>query len=120
MKSSKKHATFSQWAADRPPGQKKLVTALRKLVEKAAPTLTETVKWTNGCWVGREWPVAFLHAEDDHLQFGFFAGASLADPGKLLQGSGKYVRHVKIRKPGDIDESAFKRLLRQAVKIERE
>jgi hypothetical protein len=119
MQQVKKQDTFASWAADQLPKQKRMISALRKLMKVSAPTLTESVKWTNGCWIGQEWPVAFLHAKDDHLQFGFFAGAELSDPKKLLEGSGKYVKHIKVRTLGDIDEAAFVRLIRQAVKLER-
>ena len=116
----KKYETFPKWAADQLAGQKKIISAIRKLVKKTAPSLTETVKWGNGCWIGKEWPVAFLHAKDDHLQFGFFGGATLADPKGLLQGSGKFVRHLKVYTLSDIDETSFSRLIRQAVRQERE
>jgi hypothetical protein len=116
----KKFETFSLWAADQHTWQKKMINKLRKFVKKTAPTLTETVKWGNGCWLGEEWPVAFLHAKDDHLQFGFFGGTGLKDPKCLLQGSGKHVKHIKVYKLSDIDEIAFARLIRQAVRHERE
>jgi hypothetical protein len=116
----KKAETFAQWAATQLTKQKKMISALRKLVRQKAPSLTETVKWGNGCWVGEEWPVIFLHAKDDHLQFGFFGGSGLSDPKGLLKGSGKFVKHVKIYQPSDIDEVAIARLIRQAVKQERE
>lgn len=116
----KKYMTFARWAAEQQPKQKKVISALRKLVKRTAPTLSESVKWGNGCWLGEEWPVAFLHAKDDHLQFGFFGGSGLSDPKNLLKGSGKYVRHIKVYTLGDIDEGAFARLIRQAVRAERE
>ena len=116
----KKYDAFALWAADQWPKQKKMITALRRLMKKTGPTLTESVKWGNGVWLGEEWPVAFLHAKDEHLQFGFFGGSGLSDPKKLLQGSGKYVRHIKVFKLSDIDPPAFARLIRQAVKAERE
>lgn len=40
-----------------------------------------------------------------HVNVGFFQGASLPDAAGLLQGSGKYMRHVKIR-PGDAPDVA--------------
>ena len=52
----------------------------------------------------------------DHVQFGFFTGSALRDPDGLLRGEGKFVRHIKVRKRSDIDETAFATLLRQAVK----
>ena len=116
----KKFDTFASWAADQHLTQKKMIGALRKLVKKKAPTLNESVKWGNGCWLGKEWPVAFLHAKDDHLQFGFFEGTALSDPMSLLQGKGKHVKHIKVFKMNDIDELAFARLIRQAVRHERE
>jgi hypothetical protein len=48
------------------------------------------------------------------VQFGFFSGSSLKDPKGLLQGKGKYVRHIKVRDRSAIDERAFSALLRQA------
>ena len=92
----KKIKTFAAWAADQHAWQKKIISALRKLVKKTAPTLNESVKWGNGVWLGEEWPVAFLHAKDDHLQFGFFGGSGLSDPKKLLKGSGKYIKHIRV------------------------
>lgn len=116
----KEFKTFAQWAADQRTSQKKMISALRKLVKKAAPTLVESVKWGNGVWLGEEWPVAFLHAKDDHLQFGFFGGSGLSDPKGLLKGSGKYIKHIKVYTLDDIDEAAFSRLIRQAARHERE
>jgi hypothetical protein len=116
---SKSYASFAQWAADQSPKHRILIRTLRKLMREVAPSLTETVKWTNGCWEGEEWPVVFLHAEDDHLQFGFFSGSVLKDPKKVLEGKGKHVRHVKIRTPKDIDVPGLTRFIRQAVKYER-
>jgi hypothetical protein len=120
MKKDSEIKTFAQWANHQLPSQKKMIQALRRLVREVAPTLSESVKWTNGVWLGEEYPVAFLHAKDDHLQFGFFGGSSLKDPKRLLQGSGKHVKHIKIYQLSEIQETAFARLIRQATKAERE
>src|ERR1700742_5133960 len=42
-----------------------------------------------------------------HVNVGFFHGASLADPARLLQGSGKYMRHVKLKPGTAMDEEAL-------------
>jgi len=116
----KTYKTFPGWAADQLTSQKKMISALRKFMKKTAPTLVESVKWGNGVWLGEEWPVAFLHAKNDHLQFGFFSGSELSDPKKFLQGSGKYIKHIKVYTISDIDGPAFAKLVRQAVRYERE
>jgi hypothetical protein len=44
-------------------------------------------------------PFGYVNAFRAHVNVGFFDGAALNDPAGLLQGAGKYMRHVKIR-PG--------------------
>jgi hypothetical protein len=112
----KKYESFDAHMADQTPKNQAVLRALRKFVKRVAPQLEESVKWTNGCWLNGKEPVAYAHVEPDHVQFGLFRGAELKDPKKLLVGSGKYVRHIKVRKPSEIDEAAFGALLRQAAK----
>ena len=45
-----------------------------------------------------------------HVNVGFFHGASLADPARLLQGTGRFMRHVKLR-PGTATNTAALRSL---------
>ncbi len=112
----KAYATFDLYLADQSPTNQKLIRALRKLVKAKAAKLEESVKWGNGCWVKGKHPIAYVYSAPDHVQFGFFRGSSLDDPRGLLQGNGAYVRHVKVRKLGDIDATAFGALLRAAAK----
>jgi hypothetical protein len=44
-------------------------------------------------------PFAYVNVFTSHVNVGFFHGAALPDPARLLQGSGKFMRHVKLR-PG--------------------
>ncbi len=44
-------------------------------------------------------PFAYVNVFTSHVNVGFFQGAGLPDPARLLQGSGKFMRHVKL-KPG--------------------
>jgi hypothetical protein len=116
MKKMKAYETFALYLADQPPKNRTLIRALRKFVKRAAPELSESVKWGNGCWVNGKDPVAYVYSDTGLVQFGFFRGASLDDPKGLLEGKGEYVRHIKVRKTADIDEKAFGALLRQAAK----
>jgi hypothetical protein len=110
----KRYATFDQYLADQAPKNQSIIRALRKFVKRVAPELQESVKWGNGCWVKGKAPVSYVYSAPDYVQFGFFGGSTLKDPSRLLEGQGKFVRHIKVRKPTDIDESAFEALLRQA------
>jgi len=42
----------------------------------------------------------YVNAFRAHVNVGFFLGAELADPAGLMEGSGKFMRHVKLR-PGE-------------------
>lgn len=112
----KAYSSFDDYVADQSRLHRRLIAALRPFVARVAPDLQESVKWGNGCWLAGKVPVCYVYAAPDYLQFGFFRGATLADPGGLLHGDGQYVRHAKVREPGDVDEAAFAALLRQAIR----
>lgn len=57
---------------------------------------------------------AYVNAHKAHAAVGFFQGASLPDPAGLLEGSGKRMRHVKLRPGVAIDEEALGALIRAA------
>lgn len=116
MAKMKAYATFDLYLADQPPRNRTIIKALRAFVKRSAPELEEAVKWGNGCWVKGKAPITYVYSDKDHVQFGFIRGASLKDPKSLLQGKGQYVRHVKVRKLGDIDRKTFGALLRQAAR----
>ena len=44
-------------------------------------------------------PFGYVNVFTSHVNVGFFQGAALSDPARLLQGTGKFMRHVKLR-PG--------------------
>lgn len=54
---------------------------------------------------------AYVNVFTTHVNVGFFRGAEFADPACLLEGSGKYMRHVKIRSESDIDATALSKLI---------
>jgi hypothetical protein len=57
---------------------------------------------------------AYVDAFRAHVNVGFFRGAELADPDGLLQGTGKYMRHVKLRPENGVDAAALERLIAAA------
>jgi hypothetical protein len=50
---------------------------------------------------------AYVNAFTAHVNVGFFRGAELADPARLLEGTGKYMRHVKLRPNSVVDAAAL-------------
>lgn len=54
---------------------------------------------------------AYVNAFTAHVNVGFFRGAEIADPGRLLEGTGKFMRHLKLRPDRDVDSTALMRLI---------
>ena len=52
-------------------------------------------------------PFAYVNVFTSHVNVGFFHGAALPDPGRLLQGSGKFMRHVKLTPRAASNEAAL-------------
>ena len=57
---------------------------------------------------------AYVNAFKDHVNVGFFRGAEIADPSGLLEGTGRFMRHVKLRRERDVDVAALMRLIETA------
>lgn len=59
-------------------------------------------------------PFAYVNVFTAHINVGFFHGAELPDPAGLLLGSGKHMRHVKIKPGHGFDELALEALIAAA------
>jgi hypothetical protein len=54
---------------------------------------------------------AYVNAFKAHVNVGFFRGAEIADPEGLLEGTGRFMRHVKLRPGCDVDATALRKLI---------
>jgi hypothetical protein len=115
MPKMKSYATFDDYLAAQSLENRSIIRELRRIVNRTAPELVESVKWGNGCWLKGKVPVAYVHAEQALVQFGFLLGSRLEDPCRLLEGSGRYVRYVNIFDAAETFESELVSLLRQAI-----
>src|SRR5579862_2697408 len=56
----------------------------------------------------------YVNAFTDHVNVGFFYGALLDDPARLLEGTGKRMRHVKLWPGREVNVAALSRLIEAA------
>jgi hypothetical protein len=56
-------------------------------------------------------PFGYVNVFSSHVNVGFFHGAALPDPARLLQGAGKFMRHVKLRPGIDTSPEALSNLI---------
>jgi len=59
-------------------------------------------------------PFGYVNVFAEHVNVGFFHGAALPDPDRLLQGTGKFMRHVKLRPGTATNAAALGRLITDA------
>jgi len=59
-------------------------------------------------------PFGYVNVFTSHVNVGFFQGAALPDPAHLLQGSGKFMRHVKLKPGMPTNDAALNNLIEAA------
>ena len=59
-------------------------------------------------------PFGYVNVFTAHVNIGFFHGAALPDPARLLQGTGRFMRHVKLRPGMEANTVALNRLIEAA------
>lgn len=70
----------------------------------------------DGCPVAcvHDVPFGYVNVFKAHVNVGFFLGAQLQDPARLLEGTGKRMRHVKVTPGATVDRNALGALIQQA------
>ncbi len=97
--------------------QKGVVKGLRALVKKAIAGCEEYVNpWKIPSFDSDGTVCGFMTGKE-HVTFIFLRGAALPDPEGLLEGTGKSVRHVKVRTVEDLKRPALKKLIVEAAKL---
>jgi hypothetical protein len=122
MRTLDDYGTFEEAVAKAGDHARELAYQLRKLVAEVMPHVVE-VPWPKlrvaSYGVGpkkKSEHFCYISAQKDDVNLGFYYGAELPDPQKLLRGTGKFLRHVKIREPKTIRSRALRQLLKAATK----
>jgi len=108
--------TVDEYIAGLQGWQQEVVAAIRVIVQEAAPEARESIKWAQPVYEVAG-PLAYIKAHSSSVNFGFWRGVDLTDPGGLLEGTGGKMRHVKLSGLSDIREQAFKDFIRQAIQL---
>jgi hypothetical protein len=115
-----KPRTIDECLKDHPAKMQELAQELRRLVKAQVPEAKESVNAWGIPAFSLVGSFAFFLIAKNHLSLGFALGTSLKDPHHLLEGSGKNLRHVKIRTPEDIAKPGLAELIIEAARIDRE
>lgn len=97
-----------------PYPQKEICKQLRKLIMESVEGVREQYKWNQPVY-GVKKDFCYLRATKDHVNLGFMNAEKLNDPDNLLKGTGKSMRHVKIKTVEEINAELFTRWFTMAV-----
>jgi hypothetical protein len=106
-------SAVDEYVAKVVPWQRAVIEKLRAVVKEAAPEAVESIKWGQPVYE-HSGPFAYIKAHAAQVNFGFWRGAELDDPKRLLQGEGEKMRHVKILETHVLDEPALAAFVKQA------
>lgn len=108
----------NHYISNLPDDIQQLTQSLRTLILETDSNLEEEYKWSmpNYSYKGL---VCYLQASKQHVNLGFHKGNELKkdDIAHLLQGSGKTMRHIRVKQMEDIQTQAFQDLIIQAISL---
>lgn len=110
-------AKKSPYVKDENPGLRKVARALRSFVKRIVPGVKETFNSWGIPTFKRKDPFCFYMVGKNHVTFGFQFGTSLEDPEGLLEGTGKNIRHVKLREVKDLEQKGLRGLVQAAARL---
>jgi hypothetical protein len=92
---------------------------MRELIKKADPGVVEEWKWRGTPVWSHDGIICTGESYKDKVKLTFAKGASLKDPARLFNASldGNVRRAIDIHEAEEVDESAFKALIREAVAL---
>lgn len=91
-----------------PEPQKSMCRKVRKIIFQTYPDINETFE--NGVpWYECKYYIAGFK---DHVNIGFSVEGLPEEEMNLFEGKGKYMRHIKLYSPGDVDEAKIVKLLK--------
>lgn len=90
---------------------------LRRLMMKTVAGAKESVNPWGIPTFESNGPMCFFMVGKNHVTFGFLRGTALKDPAELLEGTGKNLRHVKLRTPEDLKRPELKKLIAEAARL---
>jgi hypothetical protein len=110
----KKDPAINVWLGGKPDHLRRIAREWFERMRQCGGDVRELIH--DGCPVVcvKDAPFAYVNVFRDHVNVGFFHGAALDNRDELLEGTGKHMRHVKLRPNRQIDAAALSKLIDEA------
>jgi hypothetical protein len=106
--------TIDVWMTERAGELGSIARQWFEVMRKCGDEVQELIH--DGCPVAcvGDAPFGYVNVFTAHVNVGFFQGAALPDPAGLLEGSGKRMRHVKLKAGIAVNSAALRKLIAEA------
>jgi len=110
-KGAKRDSAVERWLSDDPVELRSIAKEWFAHMRRCGDDVRELMH--DGCPVAcvEDAPFGYVNTFKSHINVGFFYGAMLDDPARLLEGSGKRMRHVKLQPDSDLDAQSLRNLI---------
>lgn len=108
--------TVAEYASRFSPEIKRLIQEVRKVAKAVAPQSVERAYRGWPMRVTTDHGVIAIAGFREHVNVNLGKGATLKDPHRLLEGTGKSIRHVKVRSVADARGDGLRDLIRQELR----
>ncbi len=120
MTGNENASVVDEWISNQSEVRRETLRALRSLILGAGYEFEEGVKWGTPHYylpkVSRR-TICYLACQKENVRLGFFNGASLSDPYKMIEGTGKKLRHIKVAEVNSSNRDALVGYIRAATEL---
>lgn len=116
-----KYGTFDDLMGISEPKMRPIARRLREIIIDVDPNTVEVVRLGDRAATYGLGPkkmsegYAYVMPHKNWVNLGFYQGAVLVDPAGILEGSGKKLRHVKVRSVEDAGRPELRALIEEAL-----
>ena len=111
--SKKKNPQVTEYIEKSEEYQKTIMSIVRALVHENVPEVIEEFKWSRPVFTATK-SFAYLKTAKNHVTLGFYKFERLNDAKNLFEGTGKDMRHIKLKSGDDIDPKLLAEWLKKA------
>jgi hypothetical protein len=105
------NAEINLYIDQAPQAQQAVLKAMRDLIHQTLPDVVESFKWSRPIF-SKQKDFAYLLSNKNYVTFGLNEFQKIKNPQGRLEGTGKSMRHVKLKSMEDIDPKLFAEWLR--------
>jgi hypothetical protein len=112
--------SIEQFLMQLPPEKRELALQIREIILSVNPEIEEAIKWGQLAFLIRKKYFTFIYTYKhlNYLNLGFKQAVKLSDPKNLFEGTGKGMRHLKVRTAKDIPAAQIKKWVKEAMQLE--